>query len=70
MLETLLTILAWDIPAPEIFLEGDGDIGLEWPPQEVWVSINRGGGVNWVSPKSHGTDINELQELLNQLCQS
>ena len=76
MLETLLTLLGWGLPAPEIRLEEDGDILLDWAGADLVVvalsvSINSGGATNWVvtlggQPGStkHGTDINELRELL------
>lgn len=67
MLEALLTILRWDLPSPEIGLEEDGDIWLDWSGK-VSVSINKNGGISWaiLSPKCHGTDINELHELLTK----
>lgn len=64
MLDTLLKILSWDLPSPEILLEEDGDLGLDWPG--VWVSINKDGVVNWsiLSTRQHGTDIDELHTLI------
>ena len=64
MLETLLKILSWDLPSPEILLEEDGDLGLDWPG--VSISINKDGGVSWafLEEKRHGTDFDELRELL------
>jgi hypothetical protein len=71
MLETLLTILAWDTPAPSILLEEDGDIELEWWNSNatahgtVNASIDANGKVNWaVLYGPHGTDINELKRVL------
>jgi hypothetical protein len=66
MLETLLKILAWDLPAPEILLENDGDICLDWP--EVSVSINKEGGVSWaILHGEHGTDIDVLKDFLEEI---
>lgn len=65
MLETLLKILSWDLPAPEIHLEEDGDLGLDYGPN-IWVCISPDGKVNWsiLEPSAHGTDIEELERLL------
>ena len=67
MLETLLKILTWDLPSPEICLEEDGDLSLDW--RDASVSINRDGNVNWaiLSLKKHGTDLSELQRLLSDI---
>lgn len=64
MLETLLKILSWDLPAPEIYLEEDGDLCVEWPAASV--SINKNGGINWAGSGKHGKDIEEVKELLCQ----
>lgn len=66
MLETLLTILArHELPAPEILLEEDGDICLDWNG-DVSISINKSGGVAWAitDNKSHGNDLNKFLELI------
>jgi hypothetical protein len=63
MLETLLLILSWDLPAPEILLEEDGDICLNWI--NCTVSINKNGGLSWAKLAGpHGTRIDELKKLL------
>jgi len=68
MLETLLKILSWDLPAPEILLEEDGNLGLDLADLGASVSIGKEGGVNWaiLEPKAHGTDIEELQRILKK----
>lgn len=68
MLETLLTVLSWGLPAPEILIEEDGDICLDWS-EGLSISINKAGGVNWaiLDPPAHGGDIEELQKLSAQI---
>lgn len=67
MLETLLKILSWDLPAPEILIEEDGDICLDWS-QVMSISINESGGVNWaIDDIGHGNDIEELERLSKQI---
>jgi len=68
-LATLLKILSWDLPTPAIFLEEDGDLGLDFADWCVSVSINKAGGVAWaiLEPKAHGTDIEELRRILTNL---
>jgi hypothetical protein len=65
MLTTLLEILGWDAPAPEILLEDDGDISLDWE-LDISVSINRAGGVSWATlgPSRHGTSLAELRAIV------
>lgn len=67
MLETLLKkILTWDLPSsPEILLEEDGDLCLDWNGK-ISVSINKNGNVNWAGYGEHGTDIDELARLLGK----
>lgn len=70
MLQTLFKILSWDIPSPEILLEPDGDICLDWS-NPIWhrasVSINPAGGVNWcILNGPDGTDIDELHRALDE----
>jgi hypothetical protein len=64
MLATLLQILRWDGPAPEIMLESDGDICLDWTRASV--SINENGGVAWacLNPRARGTDLAGLRRAL------
>jgi hypothetical protein len=64
MLETLLKILSVHASSPEIMLEEDGCLGLDWP--KITVSINPAGGVAWAcsEPSRHGTDIDELLRLI------
>ena len=75
MLETLLVILSWDVPqgAPEIMLEDDGDICLDWHDYtgitklgNLSVSINKYGGVNWSGgpTRTHGNTMTELRKVL------
>lgn len=72
MLETLLAILAWGVPqgAPEIMLEDDGDICLDWHDPDsgvrMMVSINKAGGVNWAGgpTRTHGNTMTELHKVL------
>lgn len=65
MLETLLVILRWDLRSPEILLEEDGDICLDWNGIAS-VSINETGKVSWAifEGKRHGTDIEVLHNSL------
>ena len=70
MLDTLLKILSWGVPAgaPEIILEDDGDICLDWIAGEVLVSIGRSGTVNWAfSGGPHGTDLDALRRVLEAI---
>lgn len=68
MLETLLKILSWDLPAPEIFVEDDGCLGLEWADGDAWVSIHPNGAVSWSALHGkHGTDMEELRAVLNEV---
>ena len=69
MLETLVYILGWDLPSPEILLEEDGDICLDWCDWHASVIINRSGGVSWaiLDPGVHGTDLDELKTRLLEL---
>ena len=64
MLETLLMLLKLDCPAPEILLEEDGELCLDW--RDLTVSITPTGKVSWahLSPTEHGTDIDRLIEIL------
>lgn len=68
MLETLLLILSWNLPAPEILIEDDGDLNLDWSELAASVSINKSGGVAWAISKNrlHGTDIEILRRELEQ----
>ena len=68
MLETLLNILeAHNGYAPEILLEEDGDICLDWSGQAS-ISINPSGSVAWAMTDSreHGSDLNQFIELLGK----
>jgi hypothetical protein len=67
MLETLLKLLAVDTFAPEIMLEEDGDLCLDYWG-DATISINAGGGVNWATTEGrHGTDLNEFIEQTKRL---
>lgn len=68
MLETLLRILSWDLPAPEILIEEDGDLCLDWS-EGLSISINPSGGVAWaiLNPPAHGSDLDELKRLSAQI---
>lgn len=76
-LETLRKILSWDLPAPAIMLEDDGEIELEWLISEstVALSIGPSGNVNWAILHSykkgraieHGTDIERVKALLEEM---
>jgi len=67
VLETLLKLLAVDAPAPEILLEEDGCLCLDW--RTLSVSIWPNGHVSWASlePSEHGTDIDELLKRIKSL---
>jgi hypothetical protein len=72
MLETLLKILAWDFPSPEILLEEDGDICLEWSPSEgyISISISPSGKINWAAEcygRPHGTELNDVKAILEKI---
>ena len=67
MLETLLTILKWDIYSPEISFNDEwGDLSLDWFDPIITVGINRDGTINWASiePQQHGTDFERLKIIL------
>ena len=72
MLATLLAILSWGVPqfAPEIQLEADGDICLDWHDPisgfRMSVSINKAGGVNWAggATRTHGNTMTELRKVM------
>ena len=64
MLETLLTILKIDAPAPEILLEEDGGLCLDYMSGRLSISITPTGGVAWAGIKTHGTDLAEFIEIL------
>ena len=70
MLQTLLDLLAYDLPCPEIMLEEDGDICLEWeePAWKSLISINPTGGVNWAvtEPREHGSNLDRLKAILHE----
>jgi len=77
MLETLKLLLQLDLPAPEILLEEDGCLNLEWywseehykfGPRTIDVSIWPDGKVSWAcsEPRRHGADIEELKALLKE----
>lgn len=72
MLETLRKILSWDLPSPEILLEEDGCLCLDWLENSgtwVSVSIHPNGGVSWagINPQRHGSDLKELQNYLESV---
>ena len=78
MLETLLTILAWNCSpfAPDILLEKDGDIELSWYSEETHavldISITSGGKINWAGYrpdgfKDHGTDMDRCKNMMEIL---
>lgn len=60
----LLELLRFDLPAPEIHLEADGDLNLDW--NGISVSINTSGGVNWavLDSRHHGTSWDEIKASL------
>ena len=63
--EVLLRLLSMDAPAPEIILESDGDIGLDWYSGNVDVSIAPSGGTAWaITGGLHGTDLDELEKAI------
>ena len=64
MLETLLTILKIDAPAPEILLEEDGALCLDYMSGRLSISITPTGSVAWAGLAKHGTDLAEFIEIL------
>jgi hypothetical protein len=64
MLETLLTLLKVDAPAPEILLEEDGDLCLDYMSGRLSISITPTGSVAWAGINKHGTDLAEFIEIL------
>jgi len=65
MLETLLALLKVDTQCPEIMLEEDGELGLDYYAGKFWISIGSTGKVNWaILNGSHGTDLDEFVKLL------
>ena len=67
MLETLLKLLSVGASSPEIMIDEDGDLWLEW--EMLSAAINANGKVNWAmrDPTEHGTSIERLMEILGQL---
>jgi hypothetical protein len=67
VLETLLKILSVDAPSPEIRLEDDGYLGLDW--RKITVSISPTGSIAWacLDPSMHGTDLDELLQLIEKI---
>lgn len=71
MLETLLTILRFDLPSPEILLEEDGCLNLTWHVGGKWadLSIFPDGKVCWaIEEKGHGTKLDEFRKLIAEFC--
>jgi len=64
MLETLKELLSIDAPAPEVLLEEDGCLCLDW--DGLSVSIHKNGHVSWacLEPTEHGTDLNRVKEVI------
>lgn len=77
MLETLLKLLSWDfLPAPEILLEENGDLNLDWSfpcgnLSYASISINKDGGVAWAMQSKgdsiHGDDLEEFKRIVEKL---
>lgn len=66
MIDTLLELLKVDVAAPEILLEEDGCICLDYGVS-FSISIWPSGAVSWASlDKGHGTNLNEFIELVSQ----
>ena len=68
MIETLLEILKLDVIAPEILLEEDGDICLDYSG-EASISITLEGKVAWafLTSRKHGTDLDEFKKLIQNI---
>jgi hypothetical protein len=65
VIETLLEILRWDLPGPEIILEDGGCLGLDWDSGDKSVSIHPNGKISWaIVGKGHGTDIVEFRKAM------
>ena len=65
MLQTLLTLLKADAPAPEIMLEEGGDLGLDYYNGKLDISITPAGHTAWaVMGGRHGTDLTEFIGIL------
>jgi len=65
MLETLINLLSVGAPAPEILIEEDGCLCLDWGIS-LSVSIHENGHVSWacLEPREHGTDLVRVKELI------
>lgn len=66
MLETLLVLLRWDLPCPEILLEDDDCLCLDYSDFNASVSIWPDGKLSWaVMDRGSGTDMEELRVILH-----
>jgi len=64
MLATLLEILRWNLPSPEIMLDEEGCIELDWFPNTS-VIIEPDGKISWsILHGGHGTDIVALKKAM------
>ena len=62
--DVLVKILSVDQPSPEILLEADGDLCLDWYGK-IDISIMSSGLVAWaVIDYGHGTDLDEFLAIL------
>lgn len=69
MLETLLEILKWDTPCPEVLYDEEQDvIILDWSDPAISVEIERNGIINWADVNSlqHGNDFERLKIILER----
>lgn len=66
-LDILFILLRIDVFAPEIMLEEDGDLCLDYWG-DATISINASGSVSWATVEDrHGTDLKEFIELIKDL---
>ena len=65
----LCDLLSVDAPCPDILLEEDGDLCLDW--RVLNVSIAPAGGIAWAfwdgERKEHGTDLKRVKELIAEI---
>lgn len=64
--KVLCELLSIDAPSPEIMLEEDDDLCLDWGI--LYVSITSAGKVNWAfwdgTRSEHGTDLERVKQII------
>ena len=50
-----------DLPAPDIAINEDGDMDLDWWG-DVWLTVTTAGAMSWAMNHGHGTDYGEFKK--------